>query len=156
MAPAVPDRRVDAAVPGPRRVAIISGPTGGQAAMSPLRYPAKAKAPRSLIAVSIRLVQRYARARRRTTELQFKSHFKGEAELFFLEFGAYSSLQTSRPHPGRTKKWGHVKEGPCKRDAVTPDGTDESGKVSPLEGTKLGRRFVQITKYPRGRAEHFL
>jgi hypothetical protein len=34
--------------------------------MSPLRHPAKAKAPRSLIAVSIRLVQRYARARRRT------------------------------------------------------------------------------------------
>jgi hypothetical protein len=30
MAPAVtPDRRVDAAVPGPRRVAVISGPTGG-------------------------------------------------------------------------------------------------------------------------------
>jgi hypothetical protein len=24
-----------------------------------------------------------------------------------------SSLQTSRPHPPRTKKWGHVKEGPC-------------------------------------------
>jgi hypothetical protein len=59
MAPSVPDRRVDATVPGPRRAAIISGPTGGPL-MSPLRYPAKAKAPRSLIAVSIRLVQRYA------------------------------------------------------------------------------------------------
>jgi hypothetical protein len=35
--------------------------TYGGAPMSPLRYPAKAKAPRSLIAVSIRLVQRYAR-----------------------------------------------------------------------------------------------
>jgi hypothetical protein len=48
--------------------------------MSPPRYPDKTKAPRSLIAVSIRLVQRYARpgvAR----ELQFKSHFKGEAQL---------------------------------------------------------------------------
>jgi hypothetical protein len=66
MSPAVPGRRFDAAaVPGPRRVAIISGPTGGPP-MSPLRCPAKAKAPRSLIAVSIRLVKRYARARRRT------------------------------------------------------------------------------------------
>ena len=67
MAPAVPGRRVGATAPGPRRVAIISGPTGGGAPMLPLRcYPDKAKAPRSLIAVSIRLVQRYARARRRT------------------------------------------------------------------------------------------
>jgi hypothetical protein len=39
---------------------------GAADAMSPLRRPAKAKAPRSLIAVSVRLVQRYARARRRT------------------------------------------------------------------------------------------
>jgi hypothetical protein len=34
--------------------------------MSPLRHPDKTEAPRSLIAVSIRLVQRCARARRRT------------------------------------------------------------------------------------------
>jgi hypothetical protein len=34
--------------------------------MYPLRHPAKARAPRSLIVVSIRLAQRYARARRRT------------------------------------------------------------------------------------------
>jgi hypothetical protein len=34
--------------------------------MPPLRHPAKAKAPRSLIAILVRLVQRYARARRRT------------------------------------------------------------------------------------------
>jgi hypothetical protein len=34
--------------------------------MSPLRYPAKARAPRSLIVVSIQLVQRHAWARRRT------------------------------------------------------------------------------------------
>jgi hypothetical protein len=31
--------------------------------------------------------------------------------------------------------------------------TDGSGKVSPLERTKLGRRFVQIKKYHRCRAE---
>jgi hypothetical protein len=39
--------------------------TGG-GPMPPLRCPAKAKAPRSLITASIRLVQRYARTRRRT------------------------------------------------------------------------------------------
>jgi hypothetical protein len=55
--------------------------TYGAPPMSPLRCPAKAKAPRSLITASIRLVQRYARARRRTrATLQFKSHFKGEAK----------------------------------------------------------------------------
>jgi hypothetical protein len=48
--------------------------------MSPLRCPAKAQAPRSLIAVSIRLVQRYARGPCVARELQFKSHFKGETK----------------------------------------------------------------------------
>jgi hypothetical protein len=48
--------------------------------MSPLRYPAKAKAPRSLIAVSIRLVQRHPPGPGVARELQFKSHFKGEAK----------------------------------------------------------------------------
>jgi hypothetical protein len=44
---------------------------------------------------------------------------------------------------GGTSRKGHVNA------AVTPDGrTDKSGKVSPLERTKLGRRFVEITKHP--------
>jgi hypothetical protein len=47
-----------------------------------------------------------------------------------------------------TSRKGHVNV------AVTPDGrTDESGKVSPLERTKLGQRLVGITKCPRDRAE---
>jgi hypothetical protein len=66
MAPAAPGRRVAAAVPGPRRVAIISGPTGGRQCHRCGTLTKRTKAPRSLIAVSIRLVQRYARARRRT------------------------------------------------------------------------------------------
>jgi hypothetical protein len=66
MAPAVPGRRVGAsycsgAQKGDHYIGTYGGPP-----MSPLRYPAKAKAQRSLVAVSIRLVQRYARARRRT------------------------------------------------------------------------------------------
>jgi hypothetical protein len=31
---------------------------------------------------------------------------------------------------------GHVKEWPCERDAVTPMGTDESGKLLPLARPK--------------------
>jgi hypothetical protein len=34
-------------------------------------------------------------------------------------------------------------------------GTDESEMAAPLERTKFGRRFVQITKYHRYRAERF-
>jgi hypothetical protein len=47
--------------------------TYGGAPMSPLRHPAKAMVPRSLIAVLVRLVQRHTRARRRTraTVLKF-------------------------------------------------------------------------------------
>jgi hypothetical protein len=56
MAPAVPGRRFDAAVPGPRRVVIKSGPTDGGPMMSPLRFPAKARALRPLIVVPVRLV----------------------------------------------------------------------------------------------------
>jgi hypothetical protein len=85
MAPAVPGRRVGAVgcCSGASKGGHYIGTYGG-APMSPPRYPDKAKAPRSLIAVSIRLIQRYARARRRTratAPLQFKSHFKGEAKL---------------------------------------------------------------------------
>ena len=58
--------------------------TYGAPPMSPLRYPAKAKAPRSLIAVSIRLVQRYARARRRTRATVQKP-FQRRGEVFCIE-----------------------------------------------------------------------
>jgi hypothetical protein len=64
--PAVPGRRVGATVPGCRRVAIISGPTGGRRCH---RYGTLLKRRlrvRSSRWVSIRFVQRYARARRRT------------------------------------------------------------------------------------------
>jgi hypothetical protein len=78
MAPAVPGRRVDATVPGPRRVAIISGPTGGHRCH---RYGT--------------LIKRRPRARSSQSrfgsssgppgpgaarELQFTSHSKGEAK----------------------------------------------------------------------------
>jgi hypothetical protein len=54
--------------------------TYGGAPMSPPRHPAKAQAPRSLIAVSIRLVQRHARARRRTrATVQKPFQRRGEA-----------------------------------------------------------------------------
>jgi hypothetical protein len=81
MAPAVPGRRVDATVPGPRRVAGHYIGTYGGPPMSPLRCPDKTKAPRSLIAVSIRLVQRYARARRRTRATVQKP-FQRRGEVF--------------------------------------------------------------------------
>jgi hypothetical protein len=81
MAPAVPGRRVGAVVPGPRRAAIISGPTGRRCH----RYGA--------------LIKRRPRVRSSRSrfgsssgtpgpgvarELQFKSHFKGEAKFFFM------------------------------------------------------------------------
>jgi hypothetical protein len=79
MAPAVPDRRrVGATVPGPRRVAIISGPTGGRRCH---RYGALLKR---------RPRVRSSRSRFGSSsgtpgtgvarELPFKSHFKGEAK----------------------------------------------------------------------------
>jgi hypothetical protein len=55
--------------------------TYGGPPMSPLRHPGKTEAPRSLIAVSIRLVQRYARARRRTRATVQKP-FQRRGEVF--------------------------------------------------------------------------
>jgi hypothetical protein len=79
MAPAVPGRRVDATCSGASKGDHYIGTYGG-APMSPLRHPAKAKAPRSLIviAVSIRLVRPAVRPGQAgvARELQFKSHFK--------------------------------------------------------------------------------
>jgi hypothetical protein len=79
MVPAVPGRRVDAAVPGPRRAAIISGPTGGR------------RCHRHGTLTKRRLRVRSSRSRFGSSsgtsgpgvarELQFKSHFKGEAKL---------------------------------------------------------------------------
>jgi hypothetical protein len=60
MAPAAPGRRVGATVPKPRRVAVISGPTGSRRCR---RYGTLLKRRlrvRSSRSVSIRLVQRYA------------------------------------------------------------------------------------------------
>jgi hypothetical protein len=77
MAPAVPGRHVDAVVPGSRRVAITSGPTGGRRCH---RYGTLLKR---------RPHVRSSRSRFGSSsgtpgpgvarELQFKSHFKGEA-----------------------------------------------------------------------------
>jgi hypothetical protein len=82
MAPAVPGRRVGATVPGPRRVAIISGPTGGRRCH---RYGTLIKR---------RLRVRSSRSRFGSSsgkpgpgaarELQFKSHFKGEAKFLLV------------------------------------------------------------------------
>jgi hypothetical protein len=74
--------------------------------------------------------QRSRGPRSRTARLHFlraKLHFlSAERKAWrLLKSRAYSPLQTSRPHPSRTKKWGHAKEAPCKRykrDPVTPDG----------------------------------
>jgi hypothetical protein len=55
--------------------------TYGRPPMYPLRYTAKARAPRSLIVVSIQLVQRYARARRRTGAAAQKP-FQRRGEVF--------------------------------------------------------------------------
>jgi hypothetical protein len=81
MPPAVPGRRVNATVPGPRRLPIISGPTGGRRCH---RYGALIKR---------RLRVRSSRSRLGSSsgtpgsgvarELQFKSHFKGEAKFFY-------------------------------------------------------------------------
>ena len=82
MAPAVPGRRVGATVPGPRRVATISGPTGGR------------RCHRNGTLIKRRPRVRSSRSRFGSSsgtpgpgvarELQFKSHFKGEAKFFFL------------------------------------------------------------------------
>jgi hypothetical protein len=108
MAPAVPGRRVDAAVPGPQRVAIISGPTGGRRCH---RYGTLLKR---------RLRVRSSRSRFGSSsgtpgpgvarELQFKSHFKGEAKFFFnhrsvLALAAVGALQPRRArHDGGASK----------------------------------------------------
>ena len=54
-----------------------------------------------------------------------KASLSARKARHLLKSRAYSSLQTSKPHPSRTKKWGHVKEEPCERASVTPN---ESGK----------------------------
>jgi hypothetical protein len=81
MSPAAPGRRFGATVPGPRRAAIISIGTYGRLPMSPLRHPAKARAPRSLIVVSVQLVSRFAQARCRTRATVQKP-FQRRGEVF--------------------------------------------------------------------------
>jgi hypothetical protein len=115
MPPAVPGRRVDATVPGPRRVAIMHTGTYGGAPMSPLRCPDKAKAPRSLIAVSIRLVQRYARARRRSRATVQKP-FQRRGEVFYTACTTHyrggaprrrgaTRKASSTAHPRQPRAW---------------------------------------------------
>jgi hypothetical protein len=80
MAPAVPGRRVGAAVPGPRRVAIISGPTGGRRCHrygTLIKRRPRVRSSRSRFGSSSG-TPRPGAAR----ELQFKSHFKGEAKFY--------------------------------------------------------------------------
>jgi hypothetical protein len=79
MSPAVPGRRFGATAPGPRRVAIISGPTGGRRC---LRHGALLKRGPGVCSSwsrsgSFNGMSRPGVAR----ELPFKSHFKGEAEF---------------------------------------------------------------------------
>jgi hypothetical protein len=79
MSPAVPGRRFGAAVPGSRRAVIISGPTGGR------------RCRRCGTLLKRRLRVRSSRSRFGSSsgtpgpgvarELQFKSHFKGEAKF---------------------------------------------------------------------------
>jgi hypothetical protein len=113
MAPAVPGRRVDATVPGPRRVAIISGPTGARRGH---RYGTLLKQ---------RLRVRSSRPRFGSSsgtpgpgvarELPFKSHFKGEAKFFFPSWWYWRIS-----HPGM---------------AIT---SRSAGRISVLRGPGLG------------------
>jgi hypothetical protein len=78
MSPVVPDRRFDAAVPGPRRATIISGPMGGRRC---IRYG-------TLLKRGPRVRSSWSRSGSSSgtpgpgvaRELPFKSHFKGEAK----------------------------------------------------------------------------
>jgi hypothetical protein len=81
MSPVVPGRRFDAAVPGPRRVTIISVPMGGRRC---IRYG-------TLLKRGLRVRSSWSRSGSSSgtpgpgvaRELPFKSHFKGEAKQSF-------------------------------------------------------------------------
>jgi hypothetical protein len=89
MAPAVTGRRVDTAVPGSRRVAIISGPTGGRRCHRCGALLKRTKAPRSLIAVSRFGSSSGTPGPGVARELQFKSQkpFQRRGEVFFSPGG---------------------------------------------------------------------
>jgi hypothetical protein len=74
--------------------------TYGGPPMSTLRHPAKAKAPRSLIAVSIWLVQRYARARRLTRATSSKAISKARRISAPGAEGYARGVWVSSPVPG--------------------------------------------------------
>ena len=73
--------------------------TYGRPPMSPLRRPAKARARRSLIVASIRLIQRFAQARRRTRAAIQKANSK--ARRCAISLGGGSDLLLRRPSPAQ-------------------------------------------------------
>jgi hypothetical protein len=99
MAPAVPGRRFDATVPGPRRATIIAGPTGGRRCH---RYGALLK--RRFRVHSSWCWSGSSNGTPRTgvtrAELQFKSHFKGEAKFFSEESSQISPSFGGAPPGG--------------------------------------------------------
>jgi hypothetical protein len=93
MAPAVPGRRVDATVPEPRRVAIISGPTGVRRCHrygALLKRRLRVRSSRSIFSSSSGTPGPGV-----ARELQFKSHFKGEAK-FRPRFEARTTIFSTR------------------------------------------------------------
>jgi hypothetical protein len=131
--------------------------TYGGPPMSPLRFPDKAKAPRSLIAVSIRPVQRYARARRRTRELPLKSHLKGEAKFLtrasnssvsFVDFltrggggGGGGARTTTHPQQRATERIGGYARKPEARS------TREALRISSAYGSDRTRAYEARVLY---------
>jgi hypothetical protein len=74
--------------------------------MSPPRYPDKTKAPRSLIAVSIRLVQRYVRARRRTrATVQKPFQRRGEVDDEDDDGHWWWQLEAGKPEKWKVPQW---------------------------------------------------
>jgi hypothetical protein len=87
MAPAVPGRRVDATVLEPRRVAIISGPTGDRRCRrygTLLKRRPRVRSSRSRFGSSSGTPGPGV-----ARELQFKSHFKGEGNFFRFRARAF-------------------------------------------------------------------
>jgi hypothetical protein len=75
--------------------------------------------------INIEASQSYAG--RKLTKLLGSNHIV--ALQCCINTGASRPFEHGRPHPSRTKKWGDVKEGPCKRDPVTTDGNGRKWEV---------------------------
>ena len=76
--------------------------TYGRPPVSPLRRPAKARARRSLIVASIRLIQRFAQARRRTRAAIQKANSKARRCAISLGKGAVICYFAAPPPPSAT------------------------------------------------------